>query len=162
MRRVLVLGAGKIGGAIVDLLGATGDWDVTVADHKREFLALVDEDRAARRLIDVSDAAAPGELARGQDYLVSALPFFLNPQVARAARDAGAHYFDLTEDVATTRAVRAIADGAGTAFMPQCGLAPASSASRPSTSRRDSTGCARCACGSARSPSSRSTRSSTT
>ena len=46
MRRVLVLGAGKIGGAIVDLLGATGDWDVTVADQQQEFLALVDEERA--------------------------------------------------------------------------------------------------------------------
>ena len=92
MRRVLVLGAGKIGGAIVDLLGATGDWEVTVADQNREFLALVDEERAARELVDVSDSSVLGELARGNDYLVSALPFFLNPEVARVARDVGAHY----------------------------------------------------------------------
>ena len=124
MRRVLVLGAGKIGGAIVDLLGATGDWEVTVADQKREFLALIDEDRATRTLVDVSDVASLGELARDHGYLVSALPFFLNPDVARVAREVGAHYFDLTEDVATTRAVRAVANGADTAFVPQCGLAP--------------------------------------
>jgi saccharopine dehydrogenase-like NADP-dependent oxidoreductase len=34
------------------------------------------------------------------------------------------HYFDLTEDVEVTRAVRATAEGASTAFVPQCGLAP--------------------------------------
>jgi len=44
--------------------------------------------------------------------------------VAEAARAAGVHYFDLTEDVEVTRAVRAIATGASKAFVPQCGLAP--------------------------------------
>jgi saccharopine dehydrogenase-like NADP-dependent oxidoreductase len=34
------------------------------------------------------------------------------------------HYFDLTEDVAVTRAVRSIAEGSSRAFVPQCGLAP--------------------------------------
>jgi saccharopine dehydrogenase-like NADP-dependent oxidoreductase len=34
------------------------------------------------------------------------------------------HYFDLTEDVEVTRSVRATAEGATTAFVPQCGLAP--------------------------------------
>jgi saccharopine dehydrogenase-like NADP-dependent oxidoreductase len=37
---------------------------------------------------------------------------------------AGAHYFDLTEDVEVTRNVRRIAEGAAQAFVPQCGLAP--------------------------------------
>ena len=123
-RRVLVLGAGKIGGAIVDLLGATGDWDVTVADEKREFLSLVPEERATRTLVDVADSSALAELTAGHEYLVSALPFFLNPGVAKVAREVGAHYFDLTEDVATTRAVREVSQGAETAFVPQCGLAP--------------------------------------
>jgi saccharopine dehydrogenase-like NADP-dependent oxidoreductase len=44
--------------------------------------------------------------------------------VAEAARRARLHYFDLTEDVEVTRAVRAIAAGASQAFVPQCGLAP--------------------------------------
>ena len=34
------------------------------------------------------------------------------------------HYFDLTEDVDVTRAVRRVAHGAAQAFVPQCGLAP--------------------------------------
>src|SRR3569623_1512212 len=40
------------------------------------------------------------------------------------ARDAGLHYFDLTEDVAATKEIQKIAADAKTAFMPQCGLAP--------------------------------------
>jgi hypothetical protein len=40
------------------------------------------------------------------------------------AREARCHYFDLTEDVAATQAIQRLADGAPTAFMPQCGLAP--------------------------------------
>lgn len=48
----------------------------------------------------------------------------LNKPVAEAARAAGVHYFDLTEDVATAHTVRDLAEGADTAFVPQCGLAP--------------------------------------
>lgn len=124
MRRVIVLGAGKIGGAIVDLLGHWGDWEVTVADQNEAFLGLINEEHARRAIVDVSDPAALGAAIDGHEYAISALPYFLNPAVARACRDAGAHYFDLTEDVETTRAVREIADGAPTAFVPQCGLAP--------------------------------------
>ena len=49
-----------------------------------------------------------------------------NPVVAHAALISGASYFDLTEDITTTRRVREIADSArpGQIFMPQCGLAP--------------------------------------
>ena len=44
--------------------------------------------------------------------------------VAEAPRQADIHYFDLTEDVAVTRAVRTISNGSTRAFVPQCGLAP--------------------------------------
>jgi saccharopine dehydrogenase-like NADP-dependent oxidoreductase len=46
--------------------------------------------------------------------------------VAELAWTQGLSYFDLTEDVKTTHAVRAIAERArpGQVFMPQCGLAP--------------------------------------
>jgi saccharopine dehydrogenase-like NADP-dependent oxidoreductase len=58
------------------------------------------------------------------DAIISSLPYHCNVGVAEAARRAGTHYFDLTEDVEVTRAVRRIATGAKQAFVPQCGLAP--------------------------------------
>ena len=60
----------------------------------------------------------------GKDAVISALPFYLNEEVASSARDLGLHYFDLIEDLETTRHVQRIAQGANSAFMPQCGLAP--------------------------------------
>jgi saccharopine dehydrogenase-like NADP-dependent oxidoreductase len=75
----------------------------------------------------VADTADPAELANalaGQDAVVNALPYHLAVATATAAREAGCHYFDLTEDVAATQAIHRLAEGAGTAFMPQCGLAP--------------------------------------
>jgi saccharopine dehydrogenase-like NADP-dependent oxidoreductase len=121
MKRVLVIGAGRIGNTVATMLARSRSYAVTLADQKpvarlpnwATFLTL--------------DAADPEQLDRachGQIAVISAAPFFLNAQIARAARNAGAHYFDLTEDVATTKAIRALADGAATVFMPQCGLAP--------------------------------------
>src|SRR5215470_12631074 len=123
-RKVLVLGAGKIGGAIVDLLHATGDYTITLADTDKAFLQQAAGDRATPKQIDVADKKALLGAMQGQQAVISALPFFLNPGVAEACAEAGVHYFDLTEDVATTRAVRKVATGSKVAFVPQCGLAP--------------------------------------
>jgi len=56
--------------------------------------------------------------------VLSAAPYHLTTKIAQAARAAGTHYLDLTEDVASTRVVKELAEGATTAFIPQCGLAP--------------------------------------
>jgi len=61
---------------------------------------------------------------RGKFAVLSAAPYHLTYHVAEAAKAARAHYLDLTEDVASTRKVKALAAGATTAFIPQCGLAP--------------------------------------
>ena len=75
------------------------------------------------------DATRPGRAeahlrAHPVDALISSLPYYCNVGVAEAARQTGCHYFDLTEDVAVTRAVRASPTAPTTAFVPQCGLAP--------------------------------------
>ena len=61
---------------------------------------------------------------KGHYAVLSAAPYHLTGHVAQAARLADVNYFDLTEDVATTRMVKELAEGAKTAFIPQCGLAP--------------------------------------
>src|ERR687885_51702 len=122
--RVLVLGAGTIGTTIAAMLAQSGDYWVTLADSNPECLKRVSRDDIERRVVDVGQAEALREALAGQGAVVSALPFFLNSRLAEAARASGAHYFDLTEDVATPQAIRAIAADADTAFVPQCGLAP--------------------------------------
>lgn len=124
MHRVVVLGAGKIGVAIAGLLAGSGDYLVTLADRDAEVLARRKPDGVRIADVDVSDPFALRSLLSGNQTVAVALPYFHNVRVAEAALAEGLHYFDLTEDVATARAVRALGQGAKTAFMPQCGLAP--------------------------------------
>jgi saccharopine dehydrogenase-like NADP-dependent oxidoreductase len=124
VNRILLLGAGKIGAAIAELLCGCGDYDLLVADQDEDLLNAVPRDDIGRAVVDVKDANALAPLMKDRDTVVSALPYYLNVTVAKLARENGLHYFDLTEDVETTRAVKDIAKGAKSAFMPQCGLAP--------------------------------------
>ena len=125
MKTVVVIGAGHIGSTIAHLLSDSGDYRVTVADQSAARLkALGFNPRIEQQLLDVTDAGALRALLTGKFAVLSAAPYHLTFHVAQAAKAAGAHYLDLTEDVATTRKVKALANDATTAFIPQCGLAP--------------------------------------
>ena len=60
----------------------------------------------------------------GRHAVLNALPFHRAIAVAGLCAKAGVHYFDLTEDVASTHAIQALAADARSVLMPQCGLAP--------------------------------------
>ncbi|MCA1297485.1 saccharopine dehydrogenase family protein [Stappia indica] len=121
---VLIVGAGKIGRTIAALLTDCGDYTVTLADRDAGALATAARAGMATIEVDVSDEDALTSALAGKKAVLSAAPFFLTSVIARAAKRAGTHYFDLTEDVASTKTVRALAEGAEIAFAPQCGLAP--------------------------------------
>jgi saccharopine dehydrogenase-like NADP-dependent oxidoreductase len=124
MTRLILLGAGKIGEIIAHLLQRSGDFDLTVADQDEARLEAISALGVRVRRAAFDDASALRELIRGQSMIVSALPFYLTPAVAAAAVAARAHYFDLTEDVESTRRVKALAAESTSVLMPQCGLAP--------------------------------------
>ena len=127
MHRVLLLGAGKIGRMIARLLVDSGDYHVVVADVSQESLVRVAKQSGPATLqLDAADRKQLTAAMKDCDSVISALSFRFNPLVAEVALESGASYFDLTEDVATTRLVRTIAERAavGQIFMPQCGLAP--------------------------------------
>ena len=122
--RITLLGAGHIGQTIARLLATSGDYDVTVFDRDDSALARLGTGPIQCRVGDTTDPAVLLQALRGQDAVINALPYHLATTAATAAREARCHYFDLTEDVAATQAIQRLADGAPTAFMPQCGLAP--------------------------------------
>jgi saccharopine dehydrogenase-like NADP-dependent oxidoreductase len=130
MHRVLILGAGKIGALISGLLAESGSYSVQLADVDGPAADAVVRAHTCSNLsafaLDASDSTALGRhlATHPVDAVISSLPYYCNVAVAQAARTAGSHYFDLTEDVEVTRSVRAIASGASQAFVPQCGLAP--------------------------------------
>ena len=123
-KSLLLVGGGKIGECIAALFSQADDYELTVVDRDERLLAGLAGMVKETRVIDAADPAALAKVAAGKFAVLSAAPFYLTPTIAKAAKEAGAHYFDLTEDVASTRTVKALADGAATAFIPQCGLAP--------------------------------------
>jgi saccharopine dehydrogenase-like NADP-dependent oxidoreductase len=125
MRKIAIIGAGKIGSTVLDLLIASGDYCALIMDQEPEALAPF----AARANVEaaamaIKDPEALAVCLLGCFAVINCAPYHLTTVVAQAAKIAGAHYLDLTEDVASSRTVRKLAEGAQTAFIPQCGLAP--------------------------------------
>lgn len=125
MRKVAVIGAGQIGDLIVTLLAQSKDYEVSLFDASETQLARVHEDARIRKgTLDVGDSTALEKAIEGHQLVVNAAPYHLTESIATAAAKVGAHYIDLTEDVASTRAVKKLAEMHDTTFIPQCGLAP--------------------------------------
>lgn len=122
--KICVIGAGKIGQMIATLLKTSKNYRVTVVDANLEQLAGIKSDGINVFQVDASDVQSLTKALKDYDAVISAAPFYLTPNIATAAKLAGTHYFDLTEDVAATKTVRELAIDAKTVFMPQCGLAP--------------------------------------
>lgn len=122
-RSVLVLGAGQIGQAIALKLLDGGGYDLLVADRNLSSLQRL-QASTGLPIAQVQDAAAMESVITGQYAVINALPFHQAVAVATLCARHGVHYFDLTEDVASTHAIHALARDARSVLMPQCGLAP--------------------------------------
>ena len=119
MNRIAVLGLGKVGTLAAELLHTAG-FAVTGFDvrEKRTVLPFPAE------IADFGDTGGLAARLDGFDAVLSCLPYHLNIGVSTAAHAAGIHYFDLTEDVPTTRHIIALSETARGLMAPQCGLAP--------------------------------------
>lgn len=126
MNDVVILGAGKIGRTVAQMLARTGEYRLRIGDTDEKSLQRTAEglpNTTTQRTDFASDADLDRILA-GAKAVISCAPFFCNVKIATRARHNKVHYFDLTEDVAVTKTVMQLAEGAQSALMPQCGLAP--------------------------------------
>ncbi len=114
----LVLGLGKVGTLMASLLKETG-FNVTGAD-----VQVQGDYPFPVKTLEVSDTDQLRELMSGFDTVVSCLPYNFNLGVATLAIELGIHYFDLTEDVKTTKAIIEMSKSSTAVMVPQCGLAP--------------------------------------
>jgi saccharopine dehydrogenase-like NADP-dependent oxidoreductase len=119
MNRIAVLGLGKVGALAAQLLHDAG-FEVTGYDQRD----LADRFVFPTTTINLSDIGEIRTELEKVDAVLSCLPYHLNSMVALLAHDTGKHYFDLTEDVATTREIIELGKTARGVMAPQCGLAP--------------------------------------
>jgi saccharopine dehydrogenase-like NADP-dependent oxidoreductase len=116
---VLVVGLGKVGLLVATLLHEEG-YRVTGLDRQPPR----DAPFFATREGSVTEGATLHSALQDHDAVVACLPYHLSLPVARAAHELGRHYFDLSEDVVTTRVIQDLAPTAKAVMAPQCGLAP--------------------------------------
>ena len=119
LETIAVLGLGNVGSLAAKLLHE-GGYAVTGFDARspRESLGF------PVRTEDLASDAGIDAATRGHDAVLSCLPYRLNRGVATVANAKGMHYFDLTEDVPTTRAIAELSRTSRGLLAPQCGLAP--------------------------------------
>jgi len=130
--KMLVLGAGLQGCACAyDLLQNPAVSRVTLADLHPEtlpqFLSADWKGRLRPVRLDVTDLAAVKETMRGHAAVMSAIPYYFNGPMARAAVEVGCHFSDLggnTEIVFEQRKLHLRAEAQGISVIPDCGLAP--------------------------------------
>ena len=130
--KMLVLGAGLQGCACAyDLLRQPAVRQVTLADLRPDalpqFLAGDWHGRLRPVRLDVTDLAAVQETMRGHAAVMSAIPYYYNGPMARAAVEAGCHFSDLggnTEIVFEQKKLQDQALAKGVSVIPDCGLAP--------------------------------------
>ncbi len=119
LNTIAVLGLGKVGTLAAKLLHDEG-FDVTAFDSRAPLGALP----FATRIVDLASDTGIATVTQQYDAVLSCLPYRLNARIAAAAHARGMHYFDLTEDVPTTKAIIELAKASRGLMAPQCGLAP--------------------------------------
>src|SRR5579864_5660817 len=132
----MVLGAGRQGIAAAYDLAKFGDASrVTLADVNAEEAnraaaevnLLLGRKAAEAMVLDARDEAAVRRALKGYDVALSAVPYFYNLALTRAAIETGVSFCDLggnTEIVRQQHALDREAQRAGVSVIPDCGMGP--------------------------------------
>jgi len=134
--KLLVIGSGMMGSAAAYDMARQGQVDsVTLADNDvkraKDVAVRVNRITASKKVRAVGlDAAKEKDAARlmqGHDGALSAVPYFLNLGLAKAAITAGCHFADLGGNNTVVRQELGLAKQAekrGIGIAPDCGLSP--------------------------------------
>jgi len=134
--KLLVIGSGMMGSAAAyDMARQEDVKAVTLADsdlkRAKDVVARVNRITGSKKVravaLEASDVKAAVRLMRGHGAALSAVPYFLNLGLAKAAVEARCHFADLGGNNTVVREeleVAAAAEKRGVAIAPDCGLSP--------------------------------------
>ncbi len=121
--RVIVLGAGRVGSAMVRDLAR--DFEVTVADVSAEALAgLEDVGGVTTRCADLASDAAVRELVAGHDLAVGAVPGPMGHDTVRRVLESGVDLVDISFFEQDAAGLDGLARRHGAMAIVDCGIAP--------------------------------------
>jgi len=131
----LVLGAGRQGTCAAYDLMKFGDADIVILGDSDFDLALEQTKRVSKLTpgifkpikIDVTSYDNLKDVLRNVDACLSAVPYFMSPQIAKACVETKTHFNDLGGNTQVVRNVLELshdAKEAGISLIPDCGVAP--------------------------------------
>lgn len=123
-KKIAILGCGKIGSACAQFMSELGGYEITVVDSSDAAFKSLPTKNVKAEVADLAKEADVTRVLKGKDYVISTTPFYLNKTIAKVAHANDVNYFDVTEDVETTRYIKELAKNTKVALVPQCGLAP--------------------------------------
>jgi lysine 6-dehydrogenase len=134
--KLLVIGSGMMGSAAAYDMARQADVSTVLLavndlGRAREVAARINRITGQKKVraasLDASNPKAAVKVMRGKDGALSAVPYFLNLGLAKAALEAGCHFADLGGNNTVVRQELALskkAEDKGVALAPDCGLSP--------------------------------------
>src|SRR5450756_252205 len=131
--KILVMGAGMMGwAAAFDMArtprGEAGKLGDSNSQRLEETVARINKLTGNHKVtsvqVDAADTQAVLKIMRGHDGVLSAVPYFFNLELAKAAIETGCHFADLGGNNTVVKKEFALHDqaqAAGVAIAPDCG-----------------------------------------
>lgn len=130
MSRILVIGAGRSSSSLIDYLlsnASVYNWHITLADaNKKAIDSKVSNYQAVATAVefDVENVTLRKELITNSDFVISMLPAFMHPDVARDCVKLGKHLATASYVSDTMRELDAEAKQKNILLLNECGLDP--------------------------------------
>ncbi len=123
--KVIILGAGLVGGPMARDLAKDGEFEVAVADISGRNLSKLDDAPEIRKVCaDLSEGEKVRKLVAGADYVINATPGFMGLSVLRAVIEAGVDVVDIAFFPEDPFDLDALARERGVTAIVDCGVAP--------------------------------------
>ena len=123
--KIIILGAGLVGGPMAADLAADPLFEVTAVDVKADALARLAKTRAVRTLrVDLSGPEDVRGLVAGFDLVLSAVPGFMGFRTLQAILEAGRNVVDIAFFPEDPFTLDGLARAQGVTALVDCGVAP--------------------------------------
>lgn len=121
---IVVLGAGRVGGAIVRDLSEESDFDITVVDLDPLAMERLEDFPVTQVLADLSSPARVGEVVEDADLVVGCVPGFMGFQTVKTVIEAGKPMVDISFFPEDALQLDELAREKGVTCLVDCGVAP--------------------------------------
>ncbi|RZS94795.1 saccharopine dehydrogenase family protein [Cecembia calidifontis] len=129
MQNILIIGAGKSSAYLIDFLLETSiekNRQITVADLQEELALkkIKEHPHAKASSIRLEDDLSRKKLIQQNDLVISMLPAFLHPVIAKDCLELGKHFFTASYESEELRKLKTQIESKNLLFLNECGLDP--------------------------------------